>query len=282
MSESEGGGREFAFTERDFRFLKDQAYAYAGIALSDQKQAMVYSRLARRIRQLGLSSMAEYCELLKSDYADEEQVHFINAITTNLTKFFREPHHYDHLAGVLRDYTQKRSTPEFRLWSAGCSRGMEVYSAAITLFDTWPSVSARDVVFLATDIDTRILQEAEQGVYTGEGVEALSSLHKSKYFTSHPRKEGTVQVVQKLRDLVHFRHLNFMHDWPMRHRFNVIFCRNVLIYFDRPTQQNILSRFAQKLIPGGTLYIGHSESIGEAARFFSYQGNTTYIRNDVP
>lgn len=266
--------REFEFSERDFRCVCALIYQRAGIALSDSKRELVYGRLARRLRALRCDSFASYLACLE-DEASPEWEAFTNALTTNLTAFFREKHHFDMLAEHL--HASKAGVQ--RIWSAAASTGEEAYSIAMTVAQSMRRTSD-DVRILATDIDTNVLAVGERGVYPLERLDAIPADLRQRFFlrgTGH--NEGLARVSARLRQMVRFRRLNLLASaWPMRQRFDVVFCRNVLIYFDKETQRALLRRMAQHIAPGGLLFIGHSESLNTERELFEPLGRTAYRR----
>lgn len=268
--------REFEFTDRDFRCLREVVARHAGIALSDAKREMVYGRLARRLRELGLGTFAEYCARLEA-HRETELGHLINAITTNLTAFFRERHHFDYLRGkLLPELAARRHEARLRIWSAGCSTGAEPYSIAMTLEDT-PAVRGWDVRILATDIDTEVLATASRGVYAEREIEGVPAASRSRWFLrGKGANAGRVKVKPVLRERIEFRPLNLLAEWTADEPFDVIFCRNVVIYFDKPTQRRLFDRFAHALVPEGHLFIGHSESLFKVSDRFVPLGQTIY------
>ncbi len=269
--------REFEYTEQDFRHIREFVHHHTGIALSEAKREMVYSRLSRRLRALGLHSFAEYRTRLESD--EQEIEHFTNAITTNLTAFFREPHHFEFLGRtVLQELATRASGGRrLRIWSAGCSTGEEVYSIAMTVRENLPAYSQWDVKLLATDLDSSVLEVGEQGIYPAERIAKLPSERVKRWFLRGSGSAvGKVRVNDELRAMVAFRQLNLMQPWPMRNGFDVIFCRNVVIYFDKPTQAQLFNRFADALHPGGYLFIGHSETLSNLTDRFQSLGKTIY------
>lgn len=260
--------REFEFTEEDFAAIRALVAERAGISLSEAKRDMVYVRLSRRLRALGLTRFADYLARVRSDERELEA--FINALTTNLTYFFREPHHFEH----LRTWLGQRSGA--RLWSAGCASGEEAYSIAMTACEVWGRLDP-PIDILATDLDTQVLEEARSGIYAAERLEAIDHGLRSRYFVA--LADGRWQIRAELRALVRFSRLNFVETpWPVQGPFNAIFCRNVLIYFDRQTQRNVLERFVPLLRPGGYLYLGHSENLLYASEAFEPLGRTIYRR----
>lgn len=260
--------REFELTEEDFAAIRALVAERAGIALSQAKRDMVYVRLSRRLRALGLKRFADYLARVRSDERELEA--FINALTTNLTYFFREPHHFEH----LRTWLGQR--PGARLWSAGCASGEEAYSIAMTACEVWGRLDP-PVEILATDLDTQVLEEGRRGIYAAERLEAIDPRLRDRYF--EPLADGRWQIRAELHALVRFARLNFVETpWPVQGPFEAIFCRNVLIYFDRHTQRMILERFAPLLRPGGYLYLGHSENLLYASEAFEPLGRTIYRR----
>jgi chemotaxis protein methyltransferase CheR len=272
--------REFAFSEADFRALAQFAYQQAGIALSDSKRNLVYSRLSRRLRALGLTSFRQYRDYLAANASELES--FLNAISTNLTKFFREAHHFDHLrTHVAAAFAQRGGAGRrLRVWSAGCSTGEEPYTIAVVLKREIDDAHRRDVRILATDIDTDVLGRAARGFYPAL---SLSDVPRTywEFFDSIESDDENKHVVvdADVRSLIAFRRLNLMDAWPFHGRFDAIFCRNVMIYFDAATKAALVERLTEKLVPGGWLYIGHSESLLGAHPGLQLVGRTTYRRD---
>jgi chemotaxis protein methyltransferase CheR len=273
---------EFAFTWSDFRQIAAVVHAEAGIVLADSKVNLVYSRLAKRLRLIGLRTFHEYCALIESSDGVDERQAMIAAMTTNVTRFFREPHHFEYLARVIVPAivsATKRGQP-VRIWSAGCSSGEEPYSIALTLLDAMPDVADRDVLVLATDLDPNMIARGESGEYSSNQIEGVPSHLLGKWFeTSKSEGKVTYAVTQRVRDLVRFKELNLLGTWPMKGQFEVIFCRNVMIYFDEPTQNEIWSRFAKLLHPSGHLFIGHSERVATDRQPFDLVAQTAYRLN---
>jgi chemotaxis protein methyltransferase CheR len=266
--------REFHMSEKDFQAISELAYKYTGIVLGDHKQDMVYGRLARRMRDLQLTSFVDYCQLIQ-ETSQPEVSRFINAITTNLTSFFRESHHFDFLTSNALPALFKGNKGKIRGWSAGCSTGEEPYSISLMLNEFAP-IKMWDVKVLATDLDSNVLQKASQGVYDIERIESLGKSVKSKWFLFDRNHKDIVKVAPSLQQLIRFKRLNLLESWPMRGSFDFIFCRNVMIYFNEETQVRLLNRFADILNPGGYLFIGHSESLHSAASRFNSLGKTIY------
>jgi chemotaxis protein methyltransferase CheR len=267
---------EFRFTTEDFRRIAATLHAAAGIALTETKATLVYSRLAKRLRALGLESFRDYCALVAGEDGLDERQRMIVALTTNVTRFFREPHHFDHLREKVLPplLASARRGGQVRIWSAGCSNGQEPYSIAITILSLMPDAADHDVRVLATDIDTQMLAEARAGVYGDQAVSAVPGELRSRWFE---RAGADWRVADPLRRLVTFNELNLMGDWPMRRQFQAIFCRNVVIYFEEETQAKVFSRFLPLMGPDARLYIGHSERVcGAAAGRLETDGVTTY------
>jgi len=268
--------REFLFTQKDFERVRSLVKNGAGIALSDKKFDMVYSRISRRIRQCRLTNANEYLNFVESDR--QEYVQFINALTTNLTYFFREKHHFDFVENtVVNEWRARSPAPnQLRLWSAGCSTGEEAYSLAMTVKPFVNSYPMCDLKILATDIDTSVLVKGKEAVYDVEQLKGVSPSQRIHYFKKAGEHLHLLQVKDDIKSMVFFKTLNLMDHWPMSRSFDLIFCRNVLIYFDRPTQQQLLQRFADRLKIGGYLILGHSESLGDVAKQFDFLGKTIY------
>ena len=266
--------KEFAMTEENYRFISKTVYDECGIVLSDHKRDMVYSRLARRIRALKLKNFDQYINYLEQ-HKEAEFREFINAITTNLTSFFREPHHFDYLSDTIIAQIKERHKMDkrVRFWSAGCSTGMEPYSIAMTINNKFPS--DWDVKILATDLDTNVLATAQEGVYEGQYVTGIDDSLLKKYFL-HDASGDRYKVKKDLKSLITFKQLNLLENWPMKGQFDVIFCRNVVIYFDSPTKNRLFDRYAQKLVPNGYLILGHSETMSKEVTCFSTIGKTIY------
>ncbi len=271
---------EFAFTWADFHRIARIVHAESGIVLGDNKANLVYSRLAKRLRKAGLRSFHDYCELVqREDGADERQA-MIAAMTTNVTRFFREAHHFALLEKtVLPPLLERAKKGErVRLWSSACSSGEEAYSMALTILGLMPDAGEHDILILASDLDPNMLERAELGTYTAPQVEPIPAELRRKWL-ARAKGDGAMdfEVTEPVRKLVRFRELNLLDPWPMRSRFDIIFCRNVMIYFDDETQNGIWTRFAKFLEPDGVLCIGHSERI-PASLPFELVGQTSYRR----
>ena len=278
-AENLGVDREFEFTSKDFEFLAEIAYRHTGIVLQQHKSDMVYGRVARRLRALNLKSVRSYCELLESDAGADEMGNLVNAITTNLTSFFREGHHFHHLAEhVLKPFAAQSRETRLRIWSAGCSAGAEAYSAAMTMCETLPEPKRRDALILATDIDTNMVATGAAAEYDASWIEKIPTALQSKYVLPAARDADTRTLSDTVRKLVRFKQLNLLDAWPMPGMFDAIFCRNVVIYFDKKTQKMLFDRMAEKLKPTGFLYIGHSETMNKVCDRFELVDTTTYRR----
>jgi chemotaxis protein methyltransferase CheR len=272
--------REFEFGNEDFEALRTLVKEVTGIALSDQKRELVYGRLARRLRALNLRSFREYREVLATD--SDEVVQLCNAITTNLTAFFREPHHFDHLRDeVLKPLTLRpTASRRFRIWSAACSTGEEPYTLAMTVLEAMGDPRGWDLRILATDLDSDVLGKASRGVYLEDRLRTLSAERKRKFFTpTTGTRDSSFTVTPSLRQLITFKQLNLMHPFPMKGPFDAIVCRNVLIYFDKETQSDLVGRMARLQRPGDLLYLGHSESLFKVSNDYTLIGRTVYRRS---
>ncbi|WP_044410686.1 CheR family methyltransferase [Thiomicrospira microaerophila] len=267
---------EYAFNDNDFKRVKKIVYDFAGIDLNDTKKNLVYNRLAKRIRFLEMSSFESYLNYVEKT-GEEELVNLINAITTNLTFFFRENHHFEYLANQVIPQLLKKNqaSKKIRIWSAGCSTGEEPYSIATVIKEAVPS--GWDARVLATDLDTTVVEFAKQGIYNIERLKGVSEPRKKRWFLKGTGdKEGAVKVKSELQSIIDFGQINLMNDWPIRDKIDVIFCRNVVIYFDKPTQSRLFNRYADLLQEGGHLFIGHSESLYKICDRFELLGQTIY------
>jgi chemotaxis protein methyltransferase CheR len=282
-------GRDLGITDREFEVFRELVHRCTGIHLGPQKRHLLVARLGRRLRALGLPSFAAYHRYLAEEDADGAELgRFVNAITTNKTDFFREAHHFRYLAERwipgLRARAARGGERRVRLWSAACSTGEEPYTLALTLLEGLGTALGWDVRVLASDIDTECLARAASGVYTLEQVRPVPAALVRRYFLrGRGADAGRVQVRPEVRALVTFRRINFLDDpWPIRTRFDAIFCRNVLIYFDRATQQRILERLLGYLAPDGLLCLGHSEGVHGLAQGLVAVGHTIYRRAGAP
>jgi chemotaxis protein methyltransferase CheR len=271
---------EIPLSDREFARVKSRVYAEAGISLSEAKRTLVVSRLSKVLRALRIPSFDDYLDFLETEGTEKDAQDFINALTTNLTRFFREDHHFDHLTTYVSELMERRprlgpdGKPKLRVWSAGCSTGQEPYTIALALLAAFPDLRRWDFKILATDIDTNVLAKAALGIYPESELTDLS-IDRARLLDRQDDK--TIRVPMAARSLVSFKPLNLMHaNWPMKGPFDAIFCRNVAIYFDKATQGTLFGRLGKLLVPGGFLYIGHSENLGTGGENFRLVGKTIY------
>ncbi len=268
--------REFEFLDSDFKRVQRIVYDFAGIDLNDSKKNLVYNRLSKRIRFLRMDTFHEYLDFVEAS-GEQEFIQLINAITTNLTFFFREIHHFEHLADKVIPALLKSNaaTKKIRIWSAGCSTGEEPYSIAIVLKESVPA--GWDAKVIATDLDSSVVNTALTGVYKLERLKGVSEERKKRWFLKGSgSREGAAKVKPELQEIIEFGQLNLMEDWPFRDGVDVIFCRNVVIYFDKPTQTKLFNRYADLLPEDGHMFIGHSESLYKVCDRFALLGQTIY------
>jgi chemotaxis protein methyltransferase CheR len=271
-------------TEREFEQISQLVYSHCGIDLRDGKQELIRSRLNKLLHKLDFSRFADYYRYVLSDSTGRALMELTDAISTNLTSFFRETQHFDFLSGVfLPELVLRKSTEphKIRCWSAGCSSGEEPYTIAITLLESLPKNMSWDCKILATDISNRVLERAGCGIYDAERVDTVPPAVRSRYLTPL-RKKGAKPVFQVnpiLREMVTFKYLNLMEPWPFKGPMDFIFCRNVMIYFDKPTQQKLIHRFWEVLCQGGILFTGHSESLTGIQHQFRYVQPTIYRKD---
>ncbi len=270
--------RQYEFSDSDFNYFRKIADRLTGIHLADNKKELVYGRVTRRLRALRLQSFSDYIALLESGDVNELE-QFTNMITTNLTSFFREMHHFDFLTQDVVPTLMKNKPrgSRIRIWSAGCSTGEEPYSIAMALRESVPGLSGWDVKILATDLDSEVLAHGAAGVYTVDRVNGIRSVYLDKYFDKgRGPNAGKVRVKEEVRNMITFRRLNLMEDWPMKGPMDVIFCRNVVIYFDKPTQTRLFAKFSNILADDGRLFVGHSEALYKVTDKFELLGKTVY------
>ncbi|NML59722.1 chemotaxis protein CheR [Massilia sp. RP-1-19] len=265
--------KEFTFTKSDFERVRALIYQRAGISLADSKQEMVYSRLARRLRATGIGSFTRYLDDLEAGHLGEEWQSFTNALTTNLTSFFREAHHFPLLAEHVKKVREKPIT----IWCSASSTGEEPYSIAMTVCEAFNTLTP-PVQIIATDIDTNVLSVGANGVYALDRIGKLEPERLKTFFLrGKGAQEGMVRVRPELRNLVSFKQLNLLADgWPLNRQFDVIFCRNVMIYFDKATQRKILARFVPLMKPDALLFAGHSENFLYVSESLKLRGKTVY------
>ncbi len=270
---------EFALSDREFNRVKARVYKEAGISLSDAKRTLVVSRLGKIVRTLRLDSFDAYLDYLERHASPADAQDFINALTTNLTRFWREDHHFTHLETYVGQLMQRRprvenGRPKLRIWSAGCSTGQEPYTIALSLLAAFPELKRWDFRILATDIDTNVVAKAATGLYPET---ELSGLTAERMALFERAGVGQVRIPGAIRELISFKPLNLMNNpWPMRGPFDAVFCRNVAIYFDKKTQGELFARLGAILVPEGFLYIGHSENLGAGGANFKLVGKTIY------
>ncbi|RPH94859.1 chemotaxis protein CheR [candidate division KSB1 bacterium] len=270
-------------TEHDFKKIRDTVHELAGINLSDGKRELVIARLSKRIRQLNMKSVGEYLNYVREEHTQRELVTMLDALSTNLTSFWRESQHFDYLAKhtlpKIIERARQSGDTKIRVWSAGCSSGEEPYSLAMVTMFTLDKPDRYDFKVLATDLSTKVLSLAREGVYSAERVKPIPSEIRHKYILEEKTSFGKqYRVTSDVRSRVTFGRLNLMESWPMRGPMDFIFCRNVMIYFDKPTQARLVRRYHDLLRPGGTLFIGHSESLTGIEHSFRYIRPTIYER----
>jgi chemotaxis protein methyltransferase CheR len=260
-------------TAAEFERVRRLAHRHFGLDLKEGKQALVEARLSKPLRRRGFSSYKQYCEHVEADSTGEALAELANALTTNFTSFMREPAHFDFLRQVIVPGLPSRSAVE--VWSAACSSGEEAYSILFTLLEAMSA--GADVRVFATDISTKVLTAAAEGIYTAEATDALPDAWRRRYFLrGNGRYEGKLRVKPEYRDRVEFRHMNLLSGELPSRNFPVVFCRNVMIYFDKPTQEAVVRRLSSRLAPGGHLLIGHSESLAGVAHGLEYVRPATY------
>ncbi|MCC6918015.1 MAG: protein-glutamate O-methyltransferase CheR [Alphaproteobacteria bacterium] len=267
---------EFHFTWDDFAAIASLLMEQTGISLPESKATLVYSRLAKRLRRLGLTSFLQYRQLLNSPAGADEGLALVSALTTNVTRFFREPHHFDHLRQTVLPalLESAKAGGRVRLWSAACSTGEEAYSIALTVLELCPNANTYDIRILATDIDPDVLKVGRAGQYRHASLEAVPDKLRQRWFEPCGEKPEWASIKQDVKALVSFRQLNLNGSWPFQGAFDAIFCRNVVIYFDEPTQAQLWQRLRDRLTSGGRLYVGHSERVDVPG--FRPEGHTVY------
>jgi chemotaxis protein methyltransferase CheR len=271
-------GVDFQLTDAEFDRIRELVREHTGIALAESKRQLVYGRLARRLRALKLSSFSDYIKVLeRGEPAELEE--FTNAVTTNLTSFFREPHHFEYLArDALPEMMARSPNRRLRLWCCAASTGEEPYSIAMVLREAQAQLAGWDVKLLATDLDSNVLGHGKRGVFVRERFESMAPRRISRFFESVAGDEGKLSATGEIRDLITFKQLNLMDEWPMKGPFDAIFCRNVIIYFDKDTQRELFERMAALQRPGDFLFLGHSESLYRVSDRYELIGRTIYRR----
>jgi chemotaxis protein methyltransferase CheR len=260
---------ELSLSHDHFQAISKLVYRVAGIKLQAGKENLVRTRLSRRVRTLGYADFSEYLNVVSADASGAETAAMVDLLTTNKTSFFRESQHFDYLREQL--FPLFAANGRVTIWSAGCSTGEEAYTLAMLTQEHLPSVDPRRIRILATDISARVLETARAGEYSDATVREVVPLLRQKYFVQGgTRERRTYRVRDELRSLIRFARLNLMEPWPMKREFDAIFCRNVMIYFDRPTQETLVNRFYELLPAGGHLFVGHSESLTALDHRFTY------------
>ncbi|MFN3197684.1 MAG: CheR family methyltransferase [Bradymonadia bacterium] len=272
--------REFPYTRRDFDALKTLIKQHTGIHLEAGKHELVYGRLARRVRALSMDSFAQYVSLLEGGH-DEELLTCINAITTNITSFYRHPKQFEHLQSTLIPARLASGARRLRFWSAGCSTGEEPYTMAMTIRGALEKAqrASVDARILATDLDTNVLEQAARGIYPTESIDQIGAERTRRWWLrGRGSASGSMKIKPELRHMITFNHLNLMGTWPMHGPFDAIFCRNVVIYFDAPTKAALFDRFIDLLAPGGALYLGSSESLQQSQGLMKSASQGIYVK----
>jgi len=273
--------RDFTLTDREFNQIRKLVIEHTGIALSDAKRNLVYGRLAKRLRKMEIGDFGSYIQLLESPMGKDELSNFTNAITTNLTSFFRENHHFEYLkSNVIPNLLRLNAdTKKIRIWSAGCSTGEEPYSIAMTIREMIPESKDWDIKILATDLDTNVLAHAKAGIYSLEKINNVSKSRMKRFFLrGKGEQREDIKIRSELQNMIRFRQLNLMDPWPIKNQFDIIFCRNVVIYFDKPTQKVLFKRYHELLKDTGHMFIGHSETMFKVSDDFKLIGNTIYTK----
>ena len=268
---------EYSFCEDDFQAISQRIKDIAGIVLPSHKQTMVYSRIVKRLKDLNLGSFPDYIAFLDGPNGQKEIANFTNSLTTNVTAFFREAHHFEHLHDIVLPTFSGDGGPKrkVRIWSAACSSGEEPYSLALTILKSGQPRPGQDLKILATDLDSKMLEVCQKGQYPIEVLDAIPPNYGENILLADADGKHC-QVPMKAKNLISFRRLNLTRPWPFKGPFDVIFCRNVLIYFDMPTKKNIVDRMVNILTPGGVLYLGHSESRLGNHPLLTTEGHTIY------
>ncbi|HPB80862.1 MAG TPA: protein-glutamate O-methyltransferase CheR [Spirochaetota bacterium] len=263
--------------EKDFNLFREVIYRESGINLSPMKKALVQSRLMRRMRELQIRDFNEYYEYLNENY-DDERIHLINCITTNKTDFFREAGHFDYMKNEVLPRYVKENRKSIRIWSAGCSTGEEPYTIAISLLEFFKDKTLPDIKILATDIDTKVLETAMEGTYKEETVKVVDKEVLRRYALKGVGKNaGYYRMKDSVKKMIYFKRLNLLADtFPLKNKFDIIFCRNVVIYFDRNSQVKLFKQFYNYLNNDGYLFIGHSETLTSVSNLFQFRGRSVY------
>ncbi|MEZ9232158.1 protein-glutamate O-methyltransferase CheR [Vibrio amylolyticus] len=269
--------QEFELTDADFKYVQWYMHKTVGIFLSDRKRNMVYGRLSRKMRANGVTRFSDYREIIEN--SKTEQANFINALTTNKTEFFREYHHFEFLEGTALEQWKHQGNKSVNIWSAGCSTGQEPYSFVASLYAAGAFDLFDNVNVFASDLDTKVLDHAREGIYEKDAIESIPERYlKSCFVKGKGQYSDKIKVKKGLQDQILFNQLNLFDKWPKMPQFDLISCRNVMIYFDRETQEALIKRFHQALKPNGLLFIGHSESVGSCSNIFQHIGHTIYVK----
>ncbi|WP_275440617.1 protein-glutamate O-methyltransferase CheR [Vibrio sp. Of7-15] len=271
--------QEFSFTEKDFKFVQWFMHKNVGIYLPEVKRRMIYGRLSRRVRELSLTSVCDYLSLVKQQ-AEEQEI-FINLLTTNKTDFFRESHHFDYVVKTLVPKWKNKGQEKIRVWSAGCSTGQEPYSLASVLESAGALMSPfLQAKVLASDLDTNVLKKAQAGIYPMELVPTIPEVYlKAGFVKGKGANHDVFKAKNAIKENIRFKQINLLGEWSFKHKFDLIFCRNVMIYFDKETQEKLLNSFHRVLADDGVLIIGHSENVGSLSNKFEHIGHTIYLKN---
>lgn len=267
MSQPRPRNKSFELTPDLFDEITSMVSADTGIQFLPEKRTLVQARISKRIRALNMTGFVDYAKFLQSAKGREERKSLVSVLTTNVTRFFRESHHFDHLRDdILPPLIESaRNGGRVRLWSAGCSSGEEPYSIALTALGLNADLGRYDFKILASDLDPVVVAHGRRGVYRTSAIDSVPPSLRNKYFKSYDGDRGASSIASdQLKSIISFRELNLMNDWPFRGKFDVIFCRNVVIYFDIATSERIWAKYAERLVPGGMLYVGHSERVGNA------------------
>ncbi|WP_295899070.1 protein-glutamate O-methyltransferase CheR [uncultured Vibrio sp.] len=269
--------QEFELTDKDFKYVQWYMHKTVGIFLSDRKRNMVYGRLSRKMRANGVTRFSDYREIIEN--SKTEQANFINALTTNKTEFFREYHHFEFLEGTALEQWKHQGNKSVNIWSAGCSSGQEPYSFVSSLYAAGAFDTFENVNVFASDLDTKVLDHAREGIYDQDVVESIPERYlKSCFVKGKGQYSDKIKIKKGLQQQVLFNQLNLFDKWPKMPQFDLISCRNVMIYFDRETQEALIKRFHKALKPNGILFIGHSESVGSCSNIFQHLGHTIYVK----
>lgn len=272
-----GRSSNYSFTEKNFEFIRKFVLERTGINFTENKKDLIYGRVARRIRSLGLNSFDQYCDLLRSD-TNAELEQFTNAITTNLTSFFREKHHFDFLKDtIIPEFLKDKNRNVLRIWSAGCSTGEEAYSIAITVKQHVPENRLKDIKILATDLDSNVVQQAVNGIYDKDRIGNLDhSIVKKNFKKGIGTQTGNIKVSDDLSSMIEFKQQNLMEKWSIKENMDVVFCRNVVIYFNKETQIKLFNKFSKHMTDKSYLFIGHSETLHNTCDHFELKEKTIY------